>query len=63
MDEAWCSMTAGAKILGISRSSFRRMVEAGQLPQGVQFGPKQCRKWLEEDLQNFLRQRIKEAKR
>lgn len=42
-----------ARLLGISRSMFRKQVAAGQVPQSIKIG--RCRRWRREEVRDWAR--------
>lgn len=58
----WCSASEALALLTVSRSTFQRLVKAGELPQGARFGAKLCRRWRRKDLEAFIRRREEEGR-
>ena len=61
MSNAWLARAEVLKELGgISRETLRRLILAGELPQGTRCG-KLCRRWKRETIENFLKRREAEV--
>lgn len=45
------------QLLTVSRETFRRLINAGEVPRGTKVGSKKCLRWKRSELENFLKQR------
>lgn len=49
-------------LAGISRSAWYRLVESGEAPQPLRFGPR-CSRWIAADISRFLADRAAQGAR